>query len=318
MMLPAKPVRLAAISSFFSPELLGGFEALAVPTPWGDAAIELAHVDGRRVACIWRYGRRLARPSHRINYRANVWALRLLGVERVISQNAIGSVNPDLPPGTVVIPDDFIDFAPNRPKTFFDADDVWTRVDLTDPFCVEIRRPLLAASDGLFDRLRDGGVFLGAEGPRFESAAEIRMFRQWGADIVGTPLVPEVILAREAEICFASIAPIINYATGLAPSVTHVGSGSMVDFYYSSGFHATVERAIRVRSPRSIAPRGNAVARRPSTAHSTARRRPGSRRAPDDARRSGSPVALAIRSSRRPRRMTEWVQGEPERGRALR
>jgi len=241
----AEPIQVAVISSFFSPEWLRESEARSVSTPWGDASVDLARVEGRTVACLWRYGRDLALPSHRINYRANLWALRSLGVERVISQNAIGSANPALPPGAVLVSDDFIDFTHTRPKTFFDADDIWVRVEMTEPFCGEVRAALLAGGQGLFERLQDGGVFLCAEGPRFESAAEIRMFRQWGADIVGTPLVPEVILAREAEICFASIAPIINYCTGLAPGVKHTGAGSMVDFYYGSGFHAGIERAIR-------------------------------------------------------------------------
>jgi len=237
-------IRVAVISSFFSPEWIEESEARGVSTPWGDASVDVARVEGQTVACLWRYGRDLALPSHRINYRANLWALRSLGVERVISQNAIGSANPALPPGTVVVSDDFIDFTHTRPKTFFDADDIWVRVDMTEPFCGEVRAALLGGGQGLFERLQDGGVFLCAEGPRFESAAEIRMFRQWGADIVGTPLVPEVILAREAEICFASIAPIINYGAGLAPAVVQSGEGSMTDFYYRGNLHANVERAI--------------------------------------------------------------------------
>ncbi|MFN8525294.1 MAG: MTAP family purine nucleoside phosphorylase [Chloroflexota bacterium] len=242
---PSPDIRLGIISSFFSPELLGSCETRQVPTPWGTASVDLAQIDGQTVACIWRYGRQLALPSHRINYRANLWALRTLGVERVISQNAIGSANPSLPPGAVVISDDFVDFTHNRPKTFFDADDTWVRVDMTDPFCGHVRRALLQGSQGRFDQLQNGGVFICVEGPRFESAAEIRMFRQWGVDIVGTPLVPEIILAREAEMCFASIAPIINFCTGLADRVYHSGSGSMADFYYGSGFHTRVEHAIR-------------------------------------------------------------------------
>ena len=256
MAAPADPIRVAVISSFYSPEWLGDSEARSVPTPWGDASVDVARVDGRPVACIWRYGRDLALPSHRINYRANLWALHSLGVERAISQNAIGSANPALPPGAVVVSDDFIDFTHTRPKTFFDADDTWVRVDMTEPFCGEVRAALLTGGRGLFEQLEDGGVFLCAEGPRFESAAEIRMFRQWGADIVGTPLVPEVILAREAEICFASIAPIINYCTGLAPGVKHTGADSMVDFYYGSGFHAKIERAIRAAIAALPAERG--------------------------------------------------------------
>jgi 5'-methylthioinosine phosphorylase len=238
--------RYAIVSSFFSAGFLVESQTHRVETPWGAAEVELGLLDGEMVAGIWRYGRQLALPSHRINYRANLWALRSLGVERVISQNAIGSCTPDLPPGHVVVSDDFIDFTHTRPLSFFDEADAWVRVDLTEPFCGEMRRALIDAAGPIFgDHLARHGIFLCAEGPRFETPAEIRMFRQWGADIIGTPLVPEVILAREAEMCFASIAPIINFASGLAPSVVHTGAGSMVDFYYGSGFHARVEMAIR-------------------------------------------------------------------------
>lgn len=239
--------RFGVISSFFSEQFLGsGAQHIDVDTPWGPAAIDLATVNGQTVACQWRYGRGLALPSHKINYRANLWAFRILGVERVISQNAIGSCNPDLPPGSVVVSDDFIDFTHSRPRSFFDDADAWVRVDLTHPFCPEVRGALIGAGQPVFaDRLADRGIFICAEGPRFETPAEIRMFRQWGADIIGTPLVPEVILAREAELCFASIAPVINFASGMASAVVHTGSGSMVDFYYGSGFHDRVEDAIR-------------------------------------------------------------------------
>ncbi len=240
-----RSVRLAIIASFFSPELLGDVETRSIDTPWGQASVDLSEVDGAAVACIWRYGRDLALPSHRINYRANIWALRKLGVERVISQNAIGSCNPDLAPGTVVISDDVIDFTHSRPRSFFDEADAWVRVDLTQPFCPDMRQALIASGRPVFDRLAERGTFICVEGPRFETPAEIRMFRQWGADIIGTPLFPEVVLAREAELCFASIAPVINYAAGLAPAVIHAGPGSMAEFYYGSGFHARVEQAMR-------------------------------------------------------------------------
>ncbi len=237
--------RLGVLSSFFSPDFLATYETCSVETPWGAAEVDLTQVDGEGVACIWRYGHDLALPSHRINFRANLWALRSLGVERLVSQNAIGSCNPDLVPGAVVISHDFIDFTHGRPHSFFDDAQAWVRVDLTEPFCGEMRQALIQAASPLFDHLAERGVFICVEGPRFETPAEIGMFRQWGADIIGTPLVPEVVLAREAEICFASIAPIINFGAGLAAAVQHTGPGSMVDFYYGSGFHDRVERAIR-------------------------------------------------------------------------
>lgn len=241
----AEVVRSAVISSRFTKSFLGDVRARTVETPWGAASVDIGDVDGEAVAGVWRYGRDLALPSHKINYRANLWALRTLGVERLISQNAIGSLRPDLPPGSVMISDDFIDFTHGRVRSFFDDADAWVRVDMTEPFCPEVRTTLIASSAGLFERVADRGTFICVEGPRFESRAEIRVFRQWGADIIGTPLVPEIVLAREAEMCFASIAPIINLAAGLAGEVRHVGAGSMVDVYYGSGLHDRVEQAIR-------------------------------------------------------------------------
>lgn len=239
-------VRLGILTSFISTGFLSNSETVAIDTPWGSAELDVGDLDGQPVAIIWRYGRHLALPSHRINFRANLWALRTLGVERVISQNAIGSCTETLPPGHVVISDDFIDFTHGRPRSFFDDADAWVRVDMTQPFCPETRSALIDSARPVFaGQLQERGVFLCVEGPRFETPAEIRMFRQWGADIIGTPLVPEVILAREAEMCFASIAPIINYGSGLSSTVLHTGSGSMVDFYYGSGFHDRVELAIR-------------------------------------------------------------------------
>lgn len=238
------PIRLAVISSFFSPRFLGTHQTAQVETPWGPAEVEIATVDGEQVACIWRYGRNLDIGSHRINYRANLWALRELGVERVVSQNAIGSCNPDLPPGAVVVSHDLLDFTKDRPRSFFDETDAWVRVDLTTPFCDEVRSALTESAAPMFERFASRGVFLCVEGPRFETRAEIAMFRQLGVDIIGTPLIPEVVLAREAEMCFASIAPIINFAPGLTDEVKHVGPGSMIDFYYRSGFHDRIETAI--------------------------------------------------------------------------
>lgn len=248
--------RLGVISSFFSDEFLGEHRTEQVTTPWGSAPVDIAVIDGAAVACVWRYGRGLAIASHRINYRANLWALRTLGVERLISQNAIGSCDPAIAPGDVVVSHDFLDFTKARTRSFFEDSEAWVRVDLTRPFCEEVREALIDAATPVFARVVPRGVFACGEGPRFETVAEIAMYRQLGADVIGTPLVPEVVLAREAEICFASIAPIINYASGLADEVKHVGAGSMVDFYYRSGFHTKVERAIRDALRRLGAARG--------------------------------------------------------------
>jgi 5'-methylthioinosine phosphorylase len=237
-------VHLAIITSQLSPGYLADPRDVTVPTPWGGARITVGTLGRHTVAGLMRYGPERQTASHHINYRANLWALRELGVERIVSQNAIGSVNPMLQPGDIVISDDFIDLTKNRPLTLYDTDVSWVRVDMTEPFCPEIRRALVTATRQVVGRVQDGGTFMCVEGPRFETPTEIRMYHQWGADIIGTPLVPEVVFAREAGMCFASIAPIINYGAGLAPAVIQSGEGSMTDFYYSGNLHEHVERAI--------------------------------------------------------------------------
>ena len=232
------------ISSAASERLLQDRREQQVATPWGTACVYTGSIGGRAAAVVLRYGPKLTIPSHKINYRANIWALRELGVERIISQNAIGSVNPAVRPGDIMISHDFLDRTKTRPLSLFDDAECWVRVDMTEPFCPEVRQSLLAATASMPDRVLDRGVFACLEGPRFETPAEIRALQREGADIIGTPLVPEVTLAREAEMCFASIAPVINYGAGMAPAVIHVGPGSMNDAYYSGGLHDRIEQAL--------------------------------------------------------------------------
>lgn len=235
---------IGLISSAASERLVQDRRSVSVPTPWGDADVVLGRIAGREVAIILRYGQGITIPSHKINFAANIWALKVLGVRSVISQNAIGSVNPDIAPGHIVIPDDFIDKTKNRPLSLFDDADCWVRVDLTEPFCGRLRSHLIGAGREHARHLVEGGVFVCTEGPRFETPAEVRALRKEGGDIVGTPLVPEVIFAREAQMCFASLSPVINFAGGLAPAVVHFGPGSMNDVYYTGGLHDAVEKIL--------------------------------------------------------------------------
>src|SRR5690606_26486545 len=145
-------------------------------------------------------------PSHKINYHANIFALYELGVKSIISQNAIGSVNPAIRPGDIVISNDFLDKTKSRAQSLFDETECWVRVDFTDPFCPRLRQDLIGAATKFSNRIIERGTFVCTEGPRFETPAEIRAYAKEGGDIVGTPLVPEVIFARELEMCFASVA----------------------------------------------------------------------------------------------------------------
>jgi 5'-methylthioadenosine phosphorylase len=238
-------VELAIVSSYLSEANFPRVEERAVATPFGDARVVVTRPDGRDVAYVARYKDDLTLAAHRINYRATFYALRALGVRRILSQNAIASTRRHLVPGAITVPHDALDFTKNRAETMFDSDDVWVRVDMTEPFCGDLRRGILQAGRDAGVALVDGGVFACAEGPRFETPAEIRMMATLGADLVGTPLFPEVVFAREMQMCFASVAPIINFGAGLAPAVVHVGEGSMVDFYYGKeGVHDRVERVL--------------------------------------------------------------------------
>jgi 5'-methylthioadenosine phosphorylase len=235
---------IGLITSAASEALLHNRRTEQVPTPWGAAPVLIGTIAGREVAVVLRYSANLTVPSHKINHKANIWALRELGVGSIISQNAIGSVNPAIRPGDIVIPDDFLDRTKARPQSLFDESDCWVRVDFTDPFCPRLRRDLIAAATRFSNRIIERGVFVCTEGPRFETPAEIRSYQRDGGDIVGTPLVPEVVFAREAEMCFASISPVINFGAGMAPAVVHFGPGSMNDAYYREGLHDLVEKTI--------------------------------------------------------------------------
>lgn len=236
---------VAIISSHLSETRFPRAGERHLSTPFGEARVVIAAPAGREIAYLPRYHDDLTLASHRINYRANLWALRKLGVRQIISQNAIGSTRQHLPPGTIAVPHDFLDLTRQRPLTMFDEDTVWVRADMTEPFCPAMRAVLLEAGRASDVPLVDRAVFACVEGPRFETPAEICMLARLGADLVGTPLVPEVVFARELQMCFASISAVINYAAGLSPAVVHTGSGSMVDFYYGTeGLHDRVEQVL--------------------------------------------------------------------------
>ncbi|NIA02990.1 MAG: S-methyl-5'-thioinosine phosphorylase [Nitrospirae bacterium] len=150
-------------------------------------------------------------PPHMLNYRANVWAVKAIGAQRVIATNSVGTMG-DHMPGSFFIPDNFVDFTKSRHNTFYDNETV--HVDMTDPYCHEIRDSLLKALYQNHLEL-NSGVYVCTEGPRFETPAEIKMFSSFG-DVVGMTGLPEVVLAKELGLCYASICIITNKASGLS------------------------------------------------------------------------------------------------------
>ncbi len=188
----------------------GDCKSRQVKTPYGDVTAYITSIKGRSVAIIPRHAKEIHIPPHRVNYRANVWAVNFLGVKRVISTNSVGSMRGH-PVGSFVVLDDFIDFTRSRPSTFYD--DKTVHVDVAEPYCPEIKAALKYAL-GKKGLSYTEGVYACTEGPRFETRAEIRMMSQF-ADVVGMTGVPEVVLAKELGLCYASLAIVTNQACGM-------------------------------------------------------------------------------------------------------
>ncbi len=169
-------------------------------------------VEGRHVYFIPRHG-----PEHtiivpRINYRANIWAFKELGVERIISTNSVGSINPQMPPGDLVVPDDFYDATRRMPRSLYDDTVVAIHVDMTPPFCPQLRHLLIEGAQATKPgHVHDHGVLFVSEGLRMETPFEYRLYRKLGGDLVGMTSLPEAVLAREAAMCYATICVPVNF-----------------------------------------------------------------------------------------------------------
>ncbi len=186
-------------------------DEMKISTPFGHPSGEIKIVDqsGVRVAFIPRHGKGHVYPPHKVNYRANIWALKSIGVERVISPCAVGSLQEDYKPGDIVVVDQFVDFTKKREYTFYDGPKT-VHVSAADPFCPELRRIFIDEGKRLRVPMRDSGTYVCVEGPRFSTRSESRMFKGF-ADIIGMTLVPECQLALEQEMCYASLAMITDY-----------------------------------------------------------------------------------------------------------
>ena len=184
-------------------------EEKLVKTDYGDVTVSILDIFSKKVAFIPRHASGHSIPPHKINFRANIDALKNVGVSKIIATNSVGSMNTDMPPGSFVIPDDFLDFSQDRKKTFYE--DKVVHIDVTEPYCPQLRDVLAKSGDVIL-----GGTYVCTEGPRFETPAEIKMFKMLGGDLVGMTGVPEVILAREREICYNSICIVSNYASGIS------------------------------------------------------------------------------------------------------
>ena len=201
-------------------KLLGKARQLRLGTPYGiPAPLYVGKINRKKIVLLLRHGPNHSIPPHKINYKANIYALYKIGVERILATNAVGAINLNFKPGDIVVPDDFVDFTKLRCTTFF-AESPVTHIDVSQPYCPEIRKLLIETARRLGFNVRDKAVLVCTEGPRYETPAEIKMFRRLGCDVVGMTAVPEAVLARELEMCYASICYVSNMAAGIQERLT--------------------------------------------------------------------------------------------------
>jgi 5'-methylthioadenosine phosphorylase len=199
-------------TGLYDPELLRNVEEVTVDTPYGPPsdAITIGDLEGRHVAFLPRHAKKhTIRPTD-VNSRANIFALKKLGVTRILAPSAVGSLNEDYKPGDIVFVDQFIDRTTKREQSFYTGNKV-CHISVAEPMCPEMRETLIAIAKDIGVRAHDTGTYVCIEGPRFSTKAESILFRSWGADIIGMTLVPECVLAREAELCYASISTVTDY-----------------------------------------------------------------------------------------------------------
>jgi 5'-deoxy-5'-methylthioadenosine phosphorylase len=192
-----------------------------IRTPYGEpsGALTFGSLNGRDVVFLARHGYGHTIPPHAVNYRANIWALASQGVHEVIAIASVGGIRPDLGPGTLVVPSQIIDYTHGRQATYFDGSDGLVKhVDFTHPYTPEMRAKLLRACAAAKEPVIDGGVYAAVQGPRLETAAEIRRLERDGSDIVGMTAMPEAALAREAGLSYAALVVVANWAAGRADS----------------------------------------------------------------------------------------------------
>ncbi|MDW7677290.1 MAG: S-methyl-5'-thioinosine phosphorylase [Bacillota bacterium] len=194
----------------------GSSRQQTIQTPFGNVEVDIVTVSGEEIVFLARHGKNHSVPPHLINYRANIKALAQLGISHIFATAAVGSCNDHFFPGDLVMITDFLDFTKTRQVTYFDGcDEPVGHVDMTDPYCPCLRRRCYAAADEEGVSLKGDAVYVCTEGPRFESAAEIRMFKQLGGDVVGMTNIPEIALARELGMCYAALGMVTNWCTGM-------------------------------------------------------------------------------------------------------
>ncbi len=213
---------------------LDDVEEVPVATPYGppSAPVRVGRVEGAEVAFMPRHGDEHTLPPHRINYRANVWAMQEVGVRRILAPAACGSLKPELAPGAFVLCDQFVDRTQGRESTFYDGPQT-THVSAADPFCADLSRVLAESAEQLGIQVVRGGTVVVVQGPRFSTRAESRWYSASGFDVVNMTQYPECWLARELELCYSSVALVTDYDVGLEgmPDVVPVSTEATVQVF---------------------------------------------------------------------------------------
>ena len=206
-------------------EFLSEAERVAVSTPFGDPSDELVigELEGRRIAFLARHGQGHRFQPHRVNYRANLWALRSVGVRQVLSPCAVGSLRPELGPGAIVVPDQVVDRTWGREHTVYAAEGPVVHVGFADPYCPHGRRAVVDSARAAGKQVADSGTLVVINGPRFSSKAESHWHQQAGWAAVGMTAMPEAAIARELAMCFTTIALVTDHDAGVhgGEAVTH-------------------------------------------------------------------------------------------------
>jgi 5'-methylthioadenosine phosphorylase len=203
-------------TGIYSPDLFEESENIIVTTPQGNVNLIKTFYSNNTIYFLERHGAGHRVAPHNIKYLANINALKMLGVEFIFATAAVGSMQLEMIPGSFVIIDQFLDFTKNRPSTLIDDASGVVHIDMTSPYCPEIRSTLINISKSLNIKTFEAGTYVCTEGPRFENRAEINMYKLLGGDVVGMTNYPEVVLAREANICYGTVAMVTNYATGIS------------------------------------------------------------------------------------------------------
>jgi 5'-methylthioadenosine phosphorylase len=211
------------------PSLKNG-RLLSIATPFGNPSspITIGEISGKKVAFLARHGIGHTLLPTEVNSRANIYALKSIGATRIVSVSACGSLREDFQPGQIVIPDQLVDFTSLRARSFF-GEGIVAHISTADPFCKNLSNSIIEALKPTEAVVHNGGTYITIEGPRFSTKAESNLFREWGMSIIGMTACPEAFLAREAEICYATMAHVTDY-----------------DVWHTSELPVTVEMVIKV------------------------------------------------------------------------